>query len=312
VDVTNRVNLRALARAVRDAGADIIDLQHEFGIWGGDEGEHILAFLEACDLPIVSTLHTTFPPGINQKQSIILKALLRASTRAIVLTELAGENIRLLDPESSPKLRVIRHGVPVVDFVHPPSGSVSFVSPGFFRPDKGLEIVLTALSMLADEGHKFHHTVVGGIQLDNGDQRRYYAQMEILTRKLGISDKVAVIAEDLERDALAKRIADADCAVLGYSNVLQASSGIIPLVLSSGRWVVCPPIEYVRATIEEVPGLIATEGLGSLQLFDTLKAFVLEIDSRRHAAQRIYHETRSWGWGETAKRYRGVFDEALG
>jgi glycosyltransferase involved in cell wall biosynthesis len=312
VDVNSRTNLIELARMIRDADVDVVDLQHEFGIWGGDEGEHILAFLEACDRPIVSTLHTTFSPGFNEKQTNILKALLQASARAVVLTEKAEENTRLLDPQSSSKLRVIRHGVPATKFIDPPDRGASFISPGFFRPDKGLELVLAALSMLADEGLRFRHTIIGGLQADNGDQRRYKAHIEVLTRKLGISDKVTIVAEDLERDELIKHIANTDCAVLGYTNVIQASSGIIPLVLSTGRWVLCPPIEYMRATKEMVTGLIATEGTGSLELFDKLKVFIMDIDHYRRKARRIYEDTRPWIWQEIAKKYRGVFNEALG
>ncbi len=220
---SDRSNLARLGDAINRSDPDAVDLQHEFGIWGGDEGEHILAFLEICRKPIVATLHTTFGPGNQPKQTSILRQICSAASRVVVLSEKAADNMARLDAAVTPKLAVIRHGVPNIKFVERVTATGSearsaepvFVSPGFFRPDKGGEQVLRALAMAKSNGLSFKHIFAGGLQRQFLGQDSYKDELDSLTRSLGLEGDVIILEKDFDRDDLIAFVQDATL-LIGY------------------------------------------------------------------------------------------------
>ena len=113
--------LEALCRAITRSGSDVLSLQHEFGIWGGSNGEHLLTFLDGVSLPIVSTLHTTEISGPQRaSQRILLRKLIQRSKVSVVLTESSRNSIYSACDVANDDVRVIPHGIPNIPFVPPP------------------------------------------------------------------------------------------------------------------------------------------------------------------------------------------------
>jgi len=289
-------------------------LQHEFGIWGGTEGEYIIPFLERCNKPIVATLHT--PSGRNSAQAEMLKRLCKKSARLVVLTERARQAIYSLVPECCDRIVVIRHGVPDVLYA-PWSGkqkkkehAVRFISPGFFRPDKGLATILGAFGVLKELGIAFEYRIVGGPQLQFDGQREYHDLVVELIQRYDLQRHVQVMRRFVDREGMIRDIREADCGVIGYSDLTQASSGIIPLILACGRPVISTPIEYSRETAASVSGLFLTAGVTVDAMLESLRYVIGRRDEIRNLMPIIYEGTRKWVWRRAAEQYLRVFRQA--
>src|SRR5262249_5721710 len=147
-DVRSEHALANLADLITQEGCDIISLQHEFGIWGGREGENIYAFLNHASRPLLSILHTTFAPGVRSRlQSDICKRLIEQSTTVIVLTEESRRTVESLCGGHIDHMVVVPHGIPSFPYVEPAQLRVDghnskttpsrFVTLGYYREDKG-------------------------------------------------------------------------------------------------------------------------------------------------------------------------------
>jgi glycosyltransferase involved in cell wall biosynthesis len=308
--MSDRAEFEKLAWAANASGAEVIDLQHEFGIWGGTEGEYIEAFLEHCRKPIVSTLHT--PNGRNHEQTEILKLLCKKSARLVVLTDWARDAIHSLIPECDAV--VIRHGTPDTPYVQPASRKknkaalMRFISPGFFRPDKGLETILEAFSLLNELGQEFEYHIVGGPQLQFAGQQEYFDRIVALIDTKNLRQCVKVLGEFSERKEMLRHIQECDCGVIGYTYINHSSSGIIPLILACGRPVISTPIEYSREMASVVSGIFLTSGISVEAIADTLTRVIANWDQNRKLMPIIYKETRKWIWKRAAEEYLAVFN----
>lgn len=311
--ITQRKNLADLGHKINTSEVEVVDLQHEFGIWGGDEGENIIAFLGACRKPIVATLHTTFGPGNNPKQTRIIREICAAVRRVVVLSETAAYNLTQLEPTVKTKIAVIRHGVPDFEFVGRDALNTEpvFVSPGFFRPDKGGEQVLRALAKAKSSGLRFNHIFAGGLQRQFAGQESYKVELDAMTRSLGLQREVVIVEKDFDRDELVGFVRDADCGLIGYQNPIHGSSGMIPFILSAGRPVISTPIEYSLQACRAVSGLIIVKGFSEDALFDGIQRFSWELSGWRKRCAELYAETREWIWPTAAGQYRAVFQSAV-
>src|SRR6202521_1379314 len=307
--MSSSLEFESLAHAVNASSAGVIDLQHEFGIWGGDDGEHLVTFLEHCRTPIVATLHTTH--GRNQTQVELLKLLCRKSERLVVLTDIGRHAIRSLVPECDERLVVIRHGIPDVPYVEPAGGDVvRFISPGFFRPDKGLETIIIAFSILRESGMDFVYRIVGVPQLQFQGQREYHDRIVAMITANGLQKCVNVVGTFLEREEMIRHIQWSDCGVIGYTDLNHSSSGIIPLILACGRPVISTPIEYSRATASIVSGLFLTSRITVDAMAETIRYVIAHRDYVKKLMPAIYNDTRKWNWRRAAEQYLAAFREA--
>lgn len=314
-DVNSFSRLASLANA---SGCDVVDLQHEFGIWGGTEGEGIFEFLSGCTRPIVATLHTTSTLGRNDRQTRMLRALVERSVRIVVLTEGSKAMIGEITGQSAEKVVVIRHGIPEVSFVgresestRNPDDAAQFISPGFFRPDKGIETILDACALLKAEGVDFRYRVIGEPQTQCQPQAAYAERIQRQVRDLRLSDRVEIVTGRFTTPEFLAAIQGADCGVIGYSDMAQNSSGVIPWVLGCGRPVVATPFEYARCTTGVIGGLMVADRPDAASIMRCMRRVVEDLSPiRTHLMPSVYANTRQWLWRYAADRYRATLAEA--
>lgn len=313
--IPDRTEFTRLAHAVNSANIGVVDLQHEFGIWGGVDGEHITTFLSHCEKPIVSTLHTVHGKSASQVET--LKLLCRNSLRLVVLTLSAKKTILELVPECADRIVVITHGIPEIPYLGPASQRdtsefiLKFISPGFFRPDKGIEIIIGAFRALREIGIKFQYKIVGEPQSQFSEQCEYHYKILSLVKEKSLADSIAVITGYPDREELVTHIQEADCGVIGYTDLSHSSSGILPLILACARPVVSTPTDYALATAKATPGIFLTSAATSSAIRDRLINVYKEWAQIRELTPRIYDRTRDWIWPRAAEQYKSVFYEAL-
>jgi glycosyltransferase involved in cell wall biosynthesis len=321
-DVSFPSNLKDLARFISQSNCDVVSLQHKFGIWGGDNGEYILDFLNTIQKPIVSTLHTTFKSNNRPSlQGSILRKLAKQSTINFVLSPKSKDTLCSALDIPRDDVTVIPHGVPDIPYVplsFIPSNATArtktwkLCSIGFFRPDKGLEEVLNALSVLKTLGYNFLYVIAGSPQPQFYEQEEYFTRLQELITRLKFIDYVRVEAKFFTRAEQIQLIQDTHVGIFAYQNPDQASSGTIPLVMAAGRPVICTPFEYALAKEFEIGnGVNVANDFSSAAIVEALISFFHLKSNYLQSTERLYAQTRHWKWQTVALSYMAAFERAI-
>ena len=268
------------ARAIEASGAQALWLQHEYGIFGGPAGEHILALLDRVSIPVIVTLHTILEkPDADQRR--VMEGLLRRAARVIVMAERGREILERVYGASGRNVVMIPHGVPDRDFVDPESlkgrfgwaGREVVLTFGLLAPGKGIEVMIEALPAIAEQHPNVLYAVLGATHhnLVAHEGEKYRDGLKALAAKLGVGRNIEFIDAFLEHDELIDYLQAADIYATPYLNPAQITSGTLSYAVGVGKAVVSTP--YVHAT--EILG----DGHGVLVDFGDSAAFAREINA---------------------------------
>jgi glycosyltransferase involved in cell wall biosynthesis len=320
-NVNSRQALARLARSISKSDCNLVSMQHEFGIWGGYEGENIHSFLDNLTKPFITVLHTTFRPNVrSQGQADIIRRLVEQSTQIVVLTEKSKDSTEALLGRLEQRIMVIPHGVPHFAYVAPPVAwttvalnprcPIRMITPGFFREGKGMEVILSALSDLRNRGYNLSYCIAGEAQQQFEGQSQYRAKIEGLIESFGLSGQVHIEGRYLSVPEQVAAIQSAHLGIFGYQDPAQASSGTVPLVMSLGRPVICTPFEFAVAKAQENSGVFLATGFDSTSIADAIERFIQNVEYSS-LAKSTFDNTRSWTWAAVGARYSELFFDCL-
>lgn len=300
------------------SNADIVCVQHEFGIYGGPAGSHLLALLRELKMPVVTTLHTVLrDPNADQRR--VMQELIARSTRLVVMVERGRRMLEEIYQAPSAKIDLIPHGIPDIPFVDPNyykdqfgvEGRTVLLTFGLLSPDKGIEHVLNALPPILAEFPDVVYIVLGATHPNEVREQgeAYRLGLERLAKKNKIEKNVIFYNRFVELDELKEFIGAADIYITPYLNEAQITSGTLAYTFGAGKAVVSTP--YWHAT-----ELLADER-GVLVPFSDAGAIAREVigllrDETRRTAMRknAYKLGREMIWSNTARLYRRSFELA--
>lgn len=298
------------------SNVDIVCLQHEFGIFGGPAGGHILAFLRELKTPIVTTLHTVLKePRTDQRR--VMKELISLSTRLVVMTERGRQMLQDVYGAPVAKIDLIAHGIPDVGFVDPTyfkdqfdvEGKTVLLTFGLLSPGKGIEHVLNALPAILDEFPNVVYIVLGATHpnelRDHGEA--YRLGLELLAKKLKVEKSVIFYNRFVELETLTEFIGAADLYVTPYLNEAQITSGTLAYAFGAGKAVVSTPYWHAAELLAEDRGVLvpfADSGAIAREVTGLLKD-----DTRRHSIRKnAYRIGRDMIWSNVAQLYMKSFE----
>ncbi|UWU90982.1 glycosyltransferase family 4 protein [Bradyrhizobium sp. CB1015] len=297
---------------------DTVCLQHEFGIFGGEAGAHILALLAPLRMPVVTTFHTVLadPTG---KQRTVMERIVDASSKVIVMANKGRELLRDLYQVPDDKIEVIAHGIPNVALVGPDAakamlgfaGKSVILTFGLLSPGKGIEVMIDAMPSVLTRCADAVYVVLGAthpnLVRDHGEA--YRDSLVARVRELGIDNHVVFLDRFVDLATLLEFISMCDVYVTPYLNESQMTSGTLAYSFGLGKPVVSTPYWHARELL--------TDGCGVLVPFGEAAAIGREIAKlltdhpRRHAmSRRAYAASRMMTWERTAERYISVFENA--
>ena len=297
------------ARAIEASGAQAIWLQHEYGIFGGAAGEHILALLDRVSIPVIVTLHTILEkPSADQRR--VMDGLLRRCARVIVMAERGREILERVYGAGGRNIVMIPHGVPDRAFVEPASLKSRFgweerkvvLTFGLLAPGKGIEVMIEALPAIVAQNPNVLYAVLGATHpnLVKHEGEKYRDGLKALAVELGVDANIEFIDAFLEHDELIDYLQAADIYATPYLNPAQITSGTLSYAVGVGKAVVSTP--YVHAT--EILG----DGHGVLVDFGDSAAFAREINAllgsdrnRIRLSERAYARGRTMIWPRLAE-----------
>ncbi len=299
-------------------GNDLVCLQHEYGIYGGAAGHHIVALLRRLRMPLVTTLHTVLrEPDANQRA--VLEEIANLSDRLVVMSELAAQLLRDVYEVPDGKIDVIPHGVPDMPFVDPnyfkdlfgTEGKSVLLTFGLLSPNKGIENVIRALpSILAKHPNVVY--VVSGVthpHIRKREGERYREGLQALAEQLGVSEHLILNNRFVSEEELIEHVGSADIYITPYRQEAQVVSGTLAIALGAGKAIISTPYWHAKELLAEKRGVIVP--FDSPDAIAEAVTTLLENDAERHAMRkRAYLYSRGTTWPKTARAYMASFQRA--
>jgi glycosyltransferase involved in cell wall biosynthesis len=303
---------------LRFNGFDVLCLQHEFGLYGGRAGDHILALLREVKLPVVTTLHTILEePTPDQRR--VMDEIIRQSERLVVMTE-RGRRI-LLETYDAPadKIDLIAHGIPDMPFVDPDTlkgqfgleGKKVLLTFGLLSPGKGIEHVIRALPEITREHPDLVYIVLGATHpnLLRKEGERYRLSLERLAEKSGMGQHVAFYNRFVELDELKQFIGAADIYLTPYLGKAQATSGTLCYAFGCGKAVISTPYWHAEELLADQRGVIVPFQ-DSAAIASAVTGLLDDPARLKAMSKRAYQLGREMIWSRTAEHYAASFRKA--
>jgi glycosyltransferase involved in cell wall biosynthesis len=298
------------------SNVDMVCLQHEFGIFGGPAGGHILAFLRELRMPVVTTLHTVLrEPRSDQRR--VMQELISLSTRLVVMTERGRQMLQDVYHAPTAKIDLIAHGIPDVGFVDPTyfkdqfgvEGKVVLLTFGLLSPNKGIEYVLNALPQIVAEFPEVVYIVLGATHpnelREHGEA--YRVSLEMLAKKNKVEKHVIFYNDFVEIESLKEFIGAADLYITPYLNEAQITSGTLAYTFGAGKAVVSTPYWHAAELLADDRGVLVP--FGDAQAIAREVISLLRDDTRRHAMRKnAYRMGREMIWSNVAQHYMHSFE----
>ena len=247
------------------SNVDIVCVQHEFGIYGGPAGSHLLALMRELRMPVITTLHTVLREP-NGDQRRVMQELIARSARLVVMTE-RGRQMMLEIYQTPPaKLDLIPHGIPDIPFVDPNfykdqfgvEGRVVLLTFGLLSPNKGVENVLNALPQILAEFPQVVYIILGATHPNELREQgeAYRLGLERLAKKNKVQKNVIFYNRFVELEELKEFIGAADIYITPYLNEAQVTSGTLAYTFGAGKAVVSTPYWHAAELLAEDRGVL--------------------------------------------------------
>ncbi len=297
---------------------DVVCVEHEFGIYGGPAGSHVLALLRELQMPIVTTLHTVLREP-NDEQRRVMRELIRRSTRLVVMSERGKEFLRDIYHCPENKIDLIPHGIPDMPFADPNyfkdefgvAGKQVLLTFGLLSPNKGIEYALRALPEIILEFPNIVYIVVGQTHpnLLRHEGEAYRLNLERLAKDLGVQKNVVFFNRFVELEELMRFIGAADIYLTPYLTEAQITSGTLAYAFGAGNAVVSTPYWHAAELL--------TADRGKLVPFRDAKAIAVAVvdllrdETLRHTMRKnAYKLGRDMVWSRVAQLYEKSFEQA--
>ncbi|HWL51140.1 MAG TPA: glycosyltransferase family 4 protein [Chthoniobacteraceae bacterium] len=297
---------------------DVVSIQHEFGIFGGPAGSHLLTFLKALHSPVVTTLHTVLAEPTGEQREV-MKQLDKLSNRFVVMAEKGRDLAESVYGIPRDRIDVIPHGVLDVPFIDPhfykdhfgAVGKTVMLTFGLLSPNKGIEHAISALPAIIRKHPEVVYHIVGATHphLLAHEGEAYRERLQKLVNDLGLSDRVVFHNRFVDKEELMIFIGGADIYVTPYLNEAQITSGTLAYAFGAGKAVISTPYWHAQELLGDDRGILVpfadaeaiAEGVDRF-----LSDPALMTGMRKHA----WELGREMIWPEVAQRYMESFDRA--
>ncbi len=303
-----------VARALDGCRVDAVSIQHDFSIWGGPDGEFVLDFVRALNLPAVATLHAiSRRPTANQRR--IVSELVGSTAATVVMSQAAAGLLGRAYGIDPGRVEVIPHGVPDLPLIDPTQakpglslGEAPFLlSFGLLGPGKGYELAIAAMPAVVAAVPTARYVILGSTHPDvlRREGESYRRSLQDQVRALGLGNQVEFVDRFVGRTEIGRWLQAADVVVTPYPNLEQSVSGTLSHAMGAGKAIVSTPFSYAAELLAGGRGVLAKPDPTALSA-----AFIALLgDPARRAAigARAHAYSRQMLWPGVGQRYLQLF-----
>lgn len=295
---------------------DVVSLQHEYGIYGGKSGAHVIELMRSLRIPVVSTLHTVLEQP-TAEQRAVLDALLGLSRRVVVMSQDGARLLTSVHGVPSEKIDVIPHGIPG----RPQSATKELLGVedrpviltfGLLSPDKGVEYVIDAMPAVLARHPAAIYVVLGAThpQIRAAQGESYRQQLVSRAERLGVSAQVHFDNRFVTRDELMHYVGAADLYITPYLNEAQSTSGTLAYALGAGKAIISTPYRYARELLADGRGVLVP-WRSSNAISEAIINLIEDRERREQLQRRAAAYGESMSWPLVARRYLDTFAHAV-
>ena len=308
IDTAKKINKNNSIKAV--------NIQHEFGIFGGQYGDYLIPFMEIMEKPMIVTLHSVFPKP-NDKMKKVVQSIARKTACFVVMTNNASEILRdEYDIEND--IKVIPHGIPTVPFTDSKKekekigykNKILLVSFGLMGSNKGYESVIDALPEVVKKFPNILYLIIGAthpvVRKEKGESYRNFLEKKV--KELGLHKNVKFYNKYVTLSEIKKYLKAADIYICSNNNPDQAVSGTLSYAMGCGRACISTPFLHAKEALDKGKGILA-EFNNPKSFADGILRLLSDASLKKNIEINAYTRTRHMTWPNVALAYMKTFDK---
>lgn len=320
IEKDDKQSYTSVASKINNSSISAVNIQHEYGLFGGNWGDYLLSFLEELEKPILTTLHTILPDP-NTDAERVLQEIIRLSDKIIILAK-AGFKILEERYNCAPeKIRYIPHGCPNVPFIKSeiPKGDLGLKDRyvistfGLISRGKGIEYAIRALPEIISVEPRVLYIIIGETHPDVRKQEgeSYRQSLYDLVNSLGVVENVRFVNRFLNKSDLIRFLQATDTYVIPYPNRDQISSGTMLHALCTGKAIITTPFLHAEEVIDQSAAL-RCEFKDPHSIAENVNTFIKDEEMRKKYEKRAYDYSREMIWPTISMKYINEFYKNLG
>jgi glycosyltransferase involved in cell wall biosynthesis len=315
----DRSSYTQTARRLNNSDIELLVIEHEYGIYGGQWGEYLLDLINNLQIPFVTTLHTVLPKP-DDKQRYILNVLGQKGQKIITMAKNTVDILKNVYGIDTSKIEVINHGVPYMPMKSRERLKAeigienrSVISTfGLLGPGKGLEYGVEAIAEVAKSHKDVLYFILGqthpAIKKVSGED--YRKSLETMVSKLGIEDNVMFVNKYLTKEEIVRYLKLSDIYMTPYLNKDQAVSGTLAYAAGNGRVIVSTPYSYAEEMLSHGRGLLV-KFRDSESIADSIEYVLNHPKEKREMERKTYEIGKTMIWKYVAEQYKNLFVKVL-
>jgi glycosyltransferase involved in cell wall biosynthesis len=304
------------ATFLNSQGLDALSIQHEYGIYGGTAGSHLLTLMREVRMPVVTTLHTVLSQP-NDDQGAVMGEVLRRSERVVVMSAHGAGLLAKVHGLSERKIDLIPHGIPSVPLDGRSKDRLGLADRpviltfGLLAPDKGIEFVIEAMPEIIKQFPEAVYLVLGAthphVRAEHGETSRL--GLEALAHRLGVGSNVFFHNRFVTLDELTEYLAAADIYITPYLNAQQITSGTLAYAVGSGKAVISTPYLYAQELLAQGRGVLVPYR-DPTAIAQEVTGLLADEPRRLAMSRRAADLGRGMVWPAVAQSYMASFTRA--
>jgi len=309
---------RAAADFLNASNVDVVCLQHEYGIFGGKSGNHILELLKHLKMPLITTLHTVLrEPNVDQR--VVMYKIAARSERIIVMSQYSSRILQEVFKIPAGKIDLIPHGIPDLPFERPDAfkelfscqGKSVLLTFGLLSRKKGFESVIQAMPSILARHSNAVYMIAGAthphIRAREGD--RYRLELQALAKNLGIEQQVLFVNRFVSPEEMASLVGSADIYITPYCHEAQAVSGTLAYAMGAGKAIISTPYWHAAELLSQERGtLVPFESPAAIA--KAAISLLANDEERLAMCERAYLYARPMVWRRVAQSYMAAMFRA--
>ncbi|MDY6826567.1 MAG: glycosyltransferase family 4 protein [Bacillota bacterium] len=314
----HRADYQRAADFINHSPVDAVSIQHEYGIFGGEDGNYITYLLSGLKKPAITTLHTVLEdPSPGQRQTLM--RVCEQSVSVVVMAQAAREILQRVYRVPDDKILLIPHGAPDVPFLDSSyykdqfqaEGRKLLLTFGLLSPTKGLEYAVEAMEKVVSVHSDALYIILGAThpEVKRRYGEEYRLRLQKMVRDRGLEENVTFYNQYVSLERLVQFLVATDVYITPYLNREQITSGTLAYALACGKAIVSSPYIYAEELL--------ADGCGSLVPFRDSEALADEIidllsneGRRNRMRKKAYQQGRQMVWKEVARNYAAAFEQA--
>ncbi len=311
---------RRAARAMNRSRVQLVSVQHEYGLFGGEYGDYLLSFMRALEKPATLTMHTVLERP-DRAMRRVTEELMQAASVVVVLAERARVILEKYYPRVDiSKVHFIPHGTPAIAYESPArfkqalglEGRTVLSTFGLLGPDKGIEYALGALPEVLKRHPDVLYLVLGEthpeLRRHSGESYREFLERRVA--ELGLQDHVRFYKRYLDKTELVEFLQATDIYVIPYLNPYQIASGTLSYAVASGKAVVSTPFIHAQELLSEGRGMLA-RFRDSVALAEAINTLLDHPELRVQMERAAYSYGQRMHWSAVARSYCRLFQRVV-